>query len=184
MGWPCPGSVESFLIAPSQSRRSGQKSSLRNTVRAISPQRSFSRRRQRSENGSSHSGIIPCALLITRSSFSARRAICGIFIMGHALFTWAKTQLALRTFSAALGTLHKEWSMRKPCSICGIENQQQTCIVCERTVCDACFAPDLRPGDMVLCRECDKVTPDRTQAIRHYWLRNAVRNNAPKNDPA
>ncbi|HEY7415374.1 MAG TPA: hypothetical protein VH593_09290 [Ktedonobacteraceae bacterium] len=45
------------------------------------------------------------------------------------------------------------------------------CIVCEQEVGEHDIAEDIRPGDWVICRECDKITPNRKQAIRHWFKR-------------
>ena len=63
----------------------------------------------------------------------------------------------------------------KPCVFCGsTENALQVCIVCERSICQNELAPGLWPGDLVICRECDKITPNREQAEQHFWLRQGL----------
>jgi hypothetical protein len=47
------------------------------------------------------------------------------------------------------------------------------CIVCERDVAEADVADSIRPGDWVICRECDKITPDRRQAGQH-WIKRSI----------
>lgn len=51
----------------------------------------------------------------------------------------------------------------------------QLCIVCERHVGQNNIAPDIRPGEEVICRECDEITPDREQAVKHFWLRQRLK---------
>ncbi|HLZ64408.1 MAG TPA: hypothetical protein VKR06_46365 [Ktedonosporobacter sp.] len=47
----------------------------------------------------------------------------------------------------------------------------QVCSVCNKNVEESNFAPHLQPGDLVICRECDKITPNRWQAQMHYAKR-------------
>lgn len=62
------------------------------------------------------------------------------------------------------------------CTLCGLpEKSLQLCIVCEREICQNCLPADLRPGDHVICLECDKITPNREQASRHYWQRQRIK---------
>jgi hypothetical protein len=62
------------------------------------------------------------------------------------------------------------------CAICSLfDNSLQLCIVCERGVCQNDIPPDLRPGDNVICCECDKITPDRVQAGKHFRLRQRMK---------
>jgi hypothetical protein len=48
------------------------------------------------------------------------------------------------------------------------------CIVCEEEVSQSDIAPDLHLGDYVICKECNKITPNRKQAVDH-WGKRAVR---------
>lgn len=58
-----------------------------------------------------------------------------------------------------------------------MNNKEQICIVCERDISILQVAPNVRPGDLVICQDCDKVTPNRAQAEAHFrrhslsWLR-------------
>ena len=56
----------------------------------------------------------------------------------------------------------------------------QVCIVCERGVNHPDIPEDIYPGDMVICRECDKITPNRRQAEDHYFLRCRLKYEQPK----
>ena len=48
---------------------------------------------------------------------------------------------------------------------------EQTCIVCEQSINHDNVAPGIHPGDYVLCKDCDKITPDRRQAEAHWMKR-------------
>lgn len=54
---------------------------------------------------------------------------------------------------------------------------EQICIVCERDISMQQVASDLGPGDLVVCQDCDRITPNRAQAETHFrkrslsWLR-------------
>lgn len=63
---------------------------------------------------------------------------------------------------------------RKKCYLCG-GLDEQICIVCERSVCQKCVVPDIRPGESCICLECYPITPDRVQAHRHYWKRMGIK---------
>jgi len=61
-----------------------------------------------------------------------------------------------------------------------MKTDYQLCIVCECQISQNDIAPGVRPGDMVICRECDKITPDRTQAEKHFWLRQKLKTEKPE----
>lgn len=44
----------------------------------------------------------------------------------------------------------------------------QICIVCEKSIDQSEVAPGIRLGDLVICKGCDEITPNRWQAGEHW----------------